>query len=63
MQMEVTKLGEDRYNVDGNENFTYVEEENIDGPKLMATTGLTASEVFYLFDLKPIGHKETITSK
>jgi hypothetical protein len=61
-RMEITKTGEDYYHVSANENFLRIEED-IDGPKLMAMAGLTTGEMFYLFDLKPVGYKTTITSK
>ena len=62
-RMEITKVGEDRYNVFADENFTHIEEEDIDGPKVMGMTGLTIEEMFYLFDLQPIGHKVTVARK
>ncbi len=62
VRMEVTKTGEDHYHVFANENFIHIEDD-VDGPKLMAMTGFTTGELFSLFDLKPIGHKATITSR
>jgi hypothetical protein len=62
VRMEITKTGEDYYHISANENFIRIEED-VDGPKLMGMTGLTTGELFYLFDLKPLGHKATITSR
>jgi hypothetical protein len=62
VRMEITKTGEDHYHVFANENFIHIEED-VDGPKLMGMTGLTTGELFSLFDLKPIGHKITVTRK
>ena len=62
LRMEITKIGEDRYNVFANENFTHIEEEDLDGPKVMGVTGLTIQEMFSL-DSQPIGYKTTIIRK
>jgi hypothetical protein len=62
VRMQITKTGEDNYHIFANENFIHIEED-VDGPKLMGMTGLTTQEMFDLFDLNPVGHKETITRR
>jgi hypothetical protein len=58
--MEITKTGDDDYHVFANSKLLHIEED-VDGAKLMGMTGLTSQEIFALFDLKPIGHKVTLS--
>jgi hypothetical protein len=62
VHMKVKKIADDRYHVSADENFIRVDED-VDGSKLMGMTGLTTQELFYQFDMKPIGHEVTILSR
>jgi hypothetical protein len=57
--VEIRKTGDDSYHVFSDTTMLQLGED-VDGPKLMGMTWLTAAEVSQLIDAKPIGYKTSI---
>jgi len=57
--VEITKTGDDNYHVFADTTMLQLDED-VDGPKLMGMTLLTAAEVSKFFDMQPIGYKTSI---